>query len=288
MDTSLACPAISSEWTFAASRGLAELESRLAAAADAWGVAVPAGLAARLAGQLATAADPTAMLDGLRLDELVLAQACAAGDPRALDAFDARVLARVPELLARHAPALDAAEVRQVLRERLLVAPPGDVPRIADYAGRGSLAGWLRVAILRTASNLRRGERPTTDLDHASALPGLAAASPELSLLAQRYGAGLQLALRDAFHALSPSERTVLRLHHLDGLTVDQLAPVLGTSRATAGRRLLAARDHLGSLCLDLLVDRTDTTPAELRSVLRALISRLDVSLRGVMLEPAG
>lgn len=267
VDVSLARSAVVSESVIAEVRNLS---AELATAAEVWGIAVPTGLEARLGAGEAS---------GLRLDELVLAQACAAGDPRALAAFDAHFLSRIPDFLARHPARAEAAEVGQLLRERLLV---GASPRIADYAGRGSLVGWLRVATLRTASNLRRAHR-NVELPVAA----LVAASPELAILTERYGAGVQGALRDGFLALSSTERTLLRLHHLDGLTVDELAPIVGTSRATAGRRLLAARDHLGQLTLGLLVERTRSTPAELRSVLRVLVSRLDISLRGVMCETA-
>lgn len=285
MDVSLAQHGVLSESVIAAGRNLsAELDVRLGEAADSWGISVPGGLAAKLSNELAAAADPFALLAGLRLDELVLAQACAAGDPRALAVFEAQFLTRVPELVARRS--VDAGEVGQILRERLLVAAPNTAPRIAEYAGRGSLAGWLRVAALRTASNLRRSERPTADLAHAdAALHALTAASPELAVLAERYGSQVREAMRDAFRALDATERTLLRLHHLDGLTVEQLAPILGTSRATAGRRLIAARERLGAVTLALLADRTHATPAELRSVLRVLVSRLDVSLRGVMTD---
>ena len=39
-------------------------------------------------------------------------------------------------------------EVKQGLRERLLVGPP---PRIAEYSGSGPLGGWLRVVSVRLA-----------------------------------------------------------------------------------------------------------------------------------------
>src|SRR5262249_26465617 len=51
-------------------------------------------------------------------------------------------------------------EVRQALRVRLLVAPEGGRPRIADYAGRGPLRAWVGVAALRVALNLKRAAAP--------------------------------------------------------------------------------------------------------------------------------
>src|SRR5262245_35046638 len=92
--------------------------------------------------------------------DLYLACACAAGDPAALAAFEARYMADVPSFLARveHASAV-IEDVSQLVRERLFVAADGKRPKILDYSGRGSLGSWLRVVTLRVAMNRRRADR---------------------------------------------------------------------------------------------------------------------------------
>jgi RNA polymerase sigma-70 factor, ECF subfamily len=50
-------------------------------------------------------------------------------------------------------------------------------------------------------------------------------------------------ALRDALASVSPRARTLLRLHYLDGLTVDDLGRMYGVHRATAARWVAAARE---------------------------------------------
>ena len=85
-----------------------------------------------------------APIASLCLADLYLARACCAGDARALATFDEKFLAQVPAILARHRARDAADEVRQLVRERLFVAPP----KIASYTGRGSLAGWLRITVL--------------------------------------------------------------------------------------------------------------------------------------------
>jgi len=84
--------------------------------------------------------------------DLYLACACAAQDRRALAAFDAHFLTRVDAFVARINPSSEfAAEVRQQLRMRLLVADGGSAPRIGQYAGQGSLGAWGHMAATRIA-----------------------------------------------------------------------------------------------------------------------------------------
>lgn len=219
----------------------------------------------------------------LCLDDLYLAHACAQGDPRALARFDERFLAALPAVLHRHPPAV-VDEVRQLLRERLFVAPR---PRIADYSGRGSLAAWVRVVALRLAANLRRGERdhePLPDDDVPAALPAL---DPELALIRARCGEVFGAAFRDAFATLSVRERTALRLHFLDGLSLERVGAALGVSRATGARWILAGRERLGAELVRLLGERLRCERAELESLLGVVRSKLDLSLGALLREPA-
>jgi DNA-directed RNA polymerase specialized sigma24 family protein len=45
-----------------------------------------------------------------------------------------------------------------------------------------------------------------------------------------------------AIAALDAEERTLLRLHYLDGLNIERIAVVFNVSRATIGRRVIAVR----------------------------------------------
>src|SRR5262249_3528612 len=150
-----------------------------------------------------------------------------------------------------------ADEVRQRLRERLLVASGDGPPRIGQYSGRGALGAWVRVAALRVASNLARGEREHDTLDDG-ALAGNFAAVPELPVLESRSRGAFRAAFRAAFAALEPGERTLLKLHFVDGLSVRKLIPILGVSSATVGRRLLAAQARLGERVLSELSSRVE------------------------------
>ncbi len=233
-----------------------------------------------LLGCLAGAADPVRTLRELCTSDLFLAQACARGDTTALRLFDEHLLSQVPAMLARNRARSSADEIRQLLRQRLLVAQDEGAPsRMSSYTGRGPLAGWLRVATLRAAANFSRGEprtRPIEDALHG-ALDFLVA--PELRVLEANYKTSFRDAFREAFAALEPAERTVLKLHFVDGVSVRKLAPILGVSHATAARRVVAAQTRLGDLALGRLGDISGTSPSELRSVVRTILSRLDISL---------
>lgn len=231
----------------------------------------------------ATTGDPAAIA-ALYLEDLYLARGCAAGDPAAIAAFDTRFLAQIPAMLARHRAAERADEVAQAVRERLLVARGEDPPRITEYTGKGPLASWLRVVALRVASNLLRGERPTTPLGEDELVAAISEV-PELRVLETRYRGEFRAAFRAAFSALEPAQRTVLKLSFLDGVSARKLAPVLGVSPATANRRVLDAQARLGELVLAHLGERVQVAPDELASVVRALLSRLDVSLSALMRE---
>lgn len=218
--------------------------------------------------------------------DLYLACACASGLPEALQAFDAAFLQRPAALLgaARDAAAL-GPEVAQELREKLFSARPGKPPRIADYTGRGPLLGWLRVAAARAASNLRRSDDVRARV--AEAAPALvAAADPELQLLKARSRGAFEQALRAAFRNLTAEERNLLRLRFLDGLNIDKLAAIFQVHRATAARRLQAARARVLEETLNGLRAALKLPEAELEELFGLVQSRLDVSLRGLFGEP--
>jgi RNA polymerase sigma-70 factor (ECF subfamily) len=228
-----------------------------------------------------------AHLERLQGADLYLACACAAGDAGSVAAFDRRYLAPLPPVLVRKGIARDVAEeVVQALRERLFVGTSGARPKIVDYDGRGSLAGWVRVAAIRAASNARRdeGHRATLAGD-AGGPAAMTVIDPELALIKRRYGDAFQAALRDAFASLDEEQRNVLRLYFTDGLNLDAIARVLGISRATVGRRMIAGRAQVLEETLRLLGERLPATPTELQSLLGIVRSKLDVSLGALVRE---
>jgi RNA polymerase sigma-70 factor (ECF subfamily) len=210
--------------------------------------------------------------------DLYLAFACAGGNPTALTAFDRRYLADVETYLGGVNPSPELIdEVRQALREQLFL---GERPRITDYSGRGSLASWVRVAALRFASNVRRAAGTRKRLEGHSEEPAALPVDPELALIRRRYSAQFERSLADSFALLDERDRNLLRLHLLDGLGIDELAPVFRVHRATVARWLQAARAQLKERVLELLRTNLRVSEMELASLARAIESHLEISLR--------
>lgn len=234
--------------------------------------------------RLTEGADPAS----LHAADLYLACACETGDARALAAFEARFAPEIPLYLAgveRSAAAIE--EVRQLVRERLFVAPSGRRPKIAEYSGRGSLGSWVRVVTLRVASNRRRTEKPHEDLDAASEAKVLPLVDPELAILRARYRPVFDEALRAAFADLAPRERTLLRMHYVDGVPLDRLGLVFNVHRATVARWLASARESVLDRTIALVRDRLNVSAAELESLLPVLRSGFTLSLRALLSERA-
>jgi RNA polymerase sigma-70 factor, ECF subfamily len=217
-----------------------------------------------------------------RLDAagLYLACACAHGIASALAELDRHVLAKVPEFLARiQGSSALPDEVRQILRERLLVGTDGEPPRIATYGGQGPLAAWVRVTAVRTALNVldKMDERQGHD---SRAFEGLTAATtPEQEVATRLQSTAFREVLEEAVSALPAQQRTALRLHFADGLTGDQIGEQLGISRATVVRWLATARAFLLRETRRLLADRLRLSAAEADSFIATARSRLDLSL---------
>jgi RNA polymerase sigma-70 factor (ECF subfamily) len=242
-------------------------------------VAPPAGLDEFLAARLQPAMearDPEA-----RAADLYLAAACAAGDPAAIARLDADLPAMVRPALARLGlPASDDDEIVQRVRVALFAPAENGRRGVAGYSGRGALRGYVRAVAVRLAMRrLEREELPAPSGDEALAMLPDLADSPALGLLKARCRDELRAAFADALAALSSRERTLLCEHYLDGLTVDDLGRLHGVHRATAARRLEAARRHVLRGVRRHLRVALGLEQRELDSAVALVRSRLDLSL---------
>jgi RNA polymerase sigma-70 factor (ECF subfamily) len=215
-----------------------------------------------------------------RAADLAVAFASSRRDPGALMALDALIRTASARAVARIDPSKSFADlVAQEVRTRLLV---GEHPRIAEYAGHGPLAGWLRTAAVRVALNLKRGlpEQPHGAL---SSSVGAVAVEPELALLRARYRDDFEAAVRAALARLPARERAALCLNVRDGMSSEKIAVLYGVSRATAKRLLARARDTLATETRRELHARLRLTDSELESVARALYGDIEVSVASLL-----
>jgi RNA polymerase sigma-70 factor (ECF subfamily) len=215
--------------------------------------------------------------------DVYLACACAAGDAKAIAAFEREVLSQVGLFVARvdASPQL-ADEVRQALRHRLLVARDDGPPRIADYSGRGALGAWVRVAAVRVAIDL---VQDVGDGWQSTAAAVANEISPEVELVRARYQGDYEQALRAALGSLDAKERNLLRMHIVDGLTVDRIGVVYRVHRATAARWVQGIRQKLLDEVYRHLGERLRLSPEELDSLTALVQSQLRVSLTGLLLS---
>jgi RNA polymerase sigma-70 factor (ECF subfamily) len=267
-----------------------QAEEALARAAargrEAWPV-VPlddASFLGHLAGRLRADAPLIAQLEGIDAGGLYLAAACLRGVPAAIEAFERDILPSARRALEGRADAALTDEILQRARARLLTELHGE-PRVARYAGRGPLSGFVRTVAVHLLSDHEAAAKPVEDDDDAlAALPEAADVEAGLCRLDQQEH--FRAAFREALASLSPRDRALLRLSLLDGLSIDDLAPMYGAHRTTVARWLTAARDLLAARTRRTLAARLNLQPKELESLLGGVLSRFDLSLSRFLREP--
>jgi len=235
--------------------------------------------------QLGRADDVGAAMEQLHLSDLYLAFACAEGDTHALRSFGTLLSTVAGAVRSVDGAPAFVDEILQRLRTRVLVPEDGRSARILDYAGRGSLENWLRAGALRLALNARRDARrgPEPLPDASLWEPAAPTAERTLELLRGKYAAEFGSALREAFASLEPGERNVLRMHFLEGLSLNQIAAMYQVNKSTISRRMARAREILLERTRAQLERALSLPATELDSLLQQLGPRLDLSLSSVL-----
>jgi RNA polymerase sigma-70 factor len=220
----------------------------LQAKADRWQVpldhfarALDGSAAKAFAGRTPSARERERYLESLRLEELALACACAAGNDAAWEHF---VLEYRP-ILYRAADALDpSGGVREIADSLyadlfgLQSDPPSERRSLFRYFhGRSSLATWLRAVLaqrLVDRARVRARSAPLPD-EEPAAQP---APDPDRG----RYLALIHGAFRDALGRLDLRDRLRLLYYYAQGLTLAQTGRLLREHEASVSRHLSAAR----------------------------------------------
>jgi RNA polymerase sigma-70 factor (ECF subfamily) len=176
----------------------------------------------------------------LRLEDLVLAHACAAGNERAWEVFllryrekmydIARQITRGDSTGRELADSIYADLYGTRLREGIRVS------RLTYYGGRGSLDGWLRTVLAQEFVNTYRKQRRTVSLDEESeeGVQFAAAVSKPVAPSDPR----LESAIDHALRSLAADERFVLASYFLDGRTLAQIARALSVHESTVSRKV--------------------------------------------------
>jgi RNA polymerase sigma-70 factor (ECF subfamily) len=227
-------------------------------------------------------------LQQMHAADVHLAIAALAGQTAAHAKLDRRLRAVAPQALSGiRLGTVSENDVLQLVRTKLLVGE-GAERKLASYAGRGPLDGWLRITIARTALSLLRG-RASQSMhgpreDETEVLANVATTDdPQLAALRAQCGPALSSAIEQAALELPEAERTLLRLHFVDGLTIDDLAVVFQTHRATSARRLSRARHALFENARQRAMATLGLDEAQFQSLMGVMLSQLDVTIRRVL-----
>ncbi len=271
-------------------RHLPDLEVRLAAVWEAGRAAwpdldLPADeLVRHLAERLAASKAGVDALAAVEASDLYLACACSRGDERAVSHFECTFMPQVVAHLGRSERfGAFADEARQRVRARLLVAEPGERPRIAGYNGSGPLGAWVCVVAARIAVDMQRAEKPHDVLDHAGRHLASLGADPEIGYLKTRYGKELEEAFRAALATLSPREANVLGLYFVQEATAEAIARIYKVSQRTVQRWVADMRQRVMKETRRVLSERLQISSAEFDSLMALAQSQVDVSIHRLL-----
>jgi RNA polymerase sigma-70 factor, ECF subfamily len=234
----------------------------------------------------AGASEAHAFCCSLKIEELALARACAAGHNRAWEAFLIRYREKLFEIanyITRESSAgRDLADSIYADLYGTSVREGQRISKLASYTGRGSLEGWLRTVMAQEHVNRFRRSRRLVSLDEESE-EGAQFAAPEREEVVA-VDARVEAATDEAIGALDSDERFVLAAYFLDERTLAEIARVLGVHESTISRKLDKLAKSLRKQVLANLARRGMSR----RQALEALevdVRDLRVSLRERLLQ---
>jgi RNA polymerase sigma-70 factor, ECF subfamily len=176
----------------------------------------------------------------LRVDELALARACAAGNNSAWEVFLTRYREKLYLSALRIAREDSAArDLADSLYAELYGTTTREgerISKLASFTGRGSLEGWLRTVLAQEFVNRYRRTKRLVSLDEESE-EGSQFAAPDPEPLPSA-DSRLESATDAALAALSSEDRMVLAAYYLDGRTLAEIARMLGVHESTISRKV--------------------------------------------------
>jgi RNA polymerase sigma-70 factor (ECF subfamily) len=176
----------------------------------------------------------------LRVDELALARACAAGYNPAWEMFLTRFREKLYLSALRIAREDSAArDLADTLYADLYGTNTRDgkrVSKLSSYTGRGSLEGWLRTVLAQEYVNRYRRTKRLVSLEEESE-DGVQFSAPETESVVPPDNR-LAKATDELLAQLPAEERAILSAYYLDGRTLAEIARMLGVHESTISRKI--------------------------------------------------
>lgn len=178
----------------------------------------------------------------LRIDDLVLARACAAGNDRAWESFLSRFREKLYDIAGYVAK--DSAAARELADSTYAdlygtkLRDGHRVSKLASYTGRGSLEGWLRTVIAQEYVNQYRRRRRLVSFEEEAEVGTQFPAPPVTTETETPVDARLEAATDEALAALPPEDLFVLTSYYLEDKTLAEIARALSVHESTISRKV--------------------------------------------------
>jgi RNA polymerase sigma-70 factor (ECF subfamily) len=225
----------------------------------------------------------------LRVEELALARACAAGQERAWEIFMARYREKLYDIAAYIAKESSAArELADSLYADLYGTTTRDgqrISKLASYTGRGSLEGWLRTVMAQEFVDRFRRQRRLVSLDEESEDGAqFAATDSEPAVVVDPR---VETATDEVLSRLSAEERFILASYYLDGRTLAEIARTLVVHESTISRKLDKLAKSLRKQILAAL-ERKGLSRRQAEEALEVDVRDLRLNIRDRMAQEMG
>ncbi len=252
-------------------------------------VAILGQIAAKYLPAGASPQETAELYASLRVEELTLARACAAGHERAWEIFMARYREKLYDIAAYIAKESSAArELADSLYADLYGTTTRDgqrVSKLASYTGRGSLEGWLRTVMAQEFVNRYRRQRRLVSLEEDSEDgKELAAKEPEPDIVVDPR---VEAATDEVLSALRPEDRFILASYYLDERTLAEIARTLAVHESTISRKLDKLAKSVRKQILAAL-ERKGMSRRQAEEALEVDVRDLRLNLREKMAQEPG
>jgi RNA polymerase sigma-70 factor (ECF subfamily) len=187
-----------------------------------------------------TGSEKLELIASLRLEELVLARACTAGNATAWDEFLARFKATMRSMAVQITRSDSAgSDLADELYAELYGMPNREGRRTSKldyYMGRGSLQGWLRTVLAQKHVDRCRAQSKNVSLEEQVEAGATFAAKDGAPVSGE--SARVAQSVEQALATLSNEERFLLASYYLDRRTLAEIGRQLGAHESTISRKL--------------------------------------------------